>query len=283
MKRGIHTRQTCDPHAIVWATITLVVFPFVALCANIAGFGPIASFIGGAVGSMLVLLAEFITRRCLWLSDPCVEAWFSHPASSFRLLSAVGLLLLIFQTFVIMGFVSSKDFDASIIQFIMTRQCESPSSTWFARICRSEAPRTDLISDPVSAAIREEAARRIFPTSRLVTCATYPIKQERDDRTVTRTSIVRCDQWIVGSIVKRPTSFQNITALIATVLHVEEDGSYRVDQWSDDPSSQEWQTIAKPIASATEDILSNNTNIAAVRMDLAAETEDRIFADLQRR
>jgi hypothetical protein len=283
MKRGIHKGQTCDPHAVAWAAITLVTFPFVALCANIAGFGPLASFIGGAVGSMLVLLAEFVTCGRLWLSDPCIEEWFSHPASSFRLLSVVGLLLLMFQTFVIMGFMASKEFDASIIQFVMARQCEDPSNTWFARICRSETPRTDLVSDPVSTAMREEAARRLFPGSQLVTCATQPIKQERDDHTVTRTAIVRCDQWIVGSIVKRPTSFQSTTALIAASLHVEEDGSYRVDEWSDDPSSEEWEKIAGSTASATEDILSNNTNISAVRMDLAAETEDRIFADLQRR
>ncbi len=283
MKRGTHKGQTCDPHAITWATITLVTFPFVAFCANIAGFGPMASFIGGAVGSMFVLLAEFVTCGRLWLSDPCIEDWFSHPASSFRLISVVGILLLSFQTFVIMGFMTSGEFDASIIRFIMARQCESPSSTWIARICRSESPRTDLISDPVSTAMREEAARRLFPGSQLVTCAAHPIKQERGDRSVTRTAIIRCDQWIVGSIVKRPTSFQSATALIAASLHVEEDGSYRVDRWSDDPSSEEWQTIATPIASATEDILSHNTNLSAVRMDLAAENEDRIFAELQRR
>lgn len=284
-RRGTSTSKglTCDAHAVTWATITLVAFPFIALCANIAGFGPLASFIGGAMGSMIVLLAEFVTCGRIWFSDPCIEEWFSHPASSYRLLSMVGILMLLFQTFIIMGFIASREFDGSVVRFIMARQCDNPSDTWFTRICRTDIPQTDLISDPISSAMREEAANKFFPGSQLVTCAIHPIKQDRDDRNVTRTAIIRCDQWIVGSIVKRPVSFQNTTALVAASMHVEDDGSYRVDQWSDDPSSETWKTIAKPIADATDDILSKSTNLSVVKMELAAETEDRIFAELQRR
>jgi hypothetical protein len=278
IKRG----KTCDPHSALWMSLTLLAFPFVSLAGTIMGYGAMISFGLGAAGSLTILLIEWITCRRVWFMDPCMSKWLEHPHLTFRLLGFLGLILLLFLSFLVAGFLFKSSFDANVLRFILNRQCNHPQSAWFVAVCNIPESTPERAIDPVAAAIRTEAAKRLYPKEQLVTCAQKTINQQRDELTVIRSALVRCDQWVVGTLIRKPVSFQSTSALVMTKLIVQQDGSYAVQQWSDDPVSDEWKMIGEQIASSTLLEYNQGLNLDLIQRNLAEETAQRAAYFLSR-
>lgn len=282
-KRGKKKKQgqTCDPQAATWAIITLITFPFIALCVNIAGIHPAIGFLAGAAGSIAVIAIEAVTRKRVWISEPCISKWLGHPSLIFRLVGFVAIVILLFQTFLLTGFLTGSSLDQNIVGYILNRQCAKSETGWFTPLCqKTEEPDATAV-DPVASAMRDEAAKRFFPGSGLVSCSMKTIKQAREETTATRTALIRCDQWIIGRLVRTPVSVQSIMGVVASKLRVREDGSFEVESWSDDPSSASWHAIAGDLASPTMEFY-RESYAAPMLHDLANENAVRIQKDLSR-
>lgn len=278
IKRG----ATCDPQSATWMGLTILAFPTVALSASAFGIDPVAGFGLGALGSLLTLLIEYITRRRVWFHDACLQSKLEHPFLTLKLLTVVGSILLLFLSFLTAGFLVNPSLDQNVLKFIFNRQCQKPSTQWIAGLCRVPQIAPVQSTDPVSAAIRLEAARRMYPDSSLVTCAQKTIDQVRDEVTVTRTALVRCDQWVIGTLMRKPVSYQSTNALIIAKLIVQQDGSYRIQDWSDDSSSDVWPTIGPEIATSTLIKYQKTLDLERIKNDLADETAQRASYFLSR-
>lgn len=278
IKRG----KTCDPRSALWMSLTLLAFPFVSLVGTIMGYGAAISFGLGAIGSLAILLIEWITCRRVWFMDPCLSEWLEHPHITFRLLGFLGIVLLLFLSFLMAGFLFNPSFDTNIIRFILNRQCNHPQSSWFIAVCNISESSAERAIDPVAAAIRSEAAKRFYPHEELVTCAQKTFDQQRDELTVIRTAIIRCDQWVIGTLIRKPVSFQSTNALIAAKLIVQDDGSYAIQRWSDDPTSDEWKAISEGIATSTLLKYNEGSDLDMVQRHLAEETAQRATYFLSR-
>lgn len=262
--------------------LTILVFPFISLIASVSGYNPMISFGLGALASIAIIVIELIIRRRVWFSDPCIKEWLEHPHLGFRLITFVGILLLLFLSFLMAGFLLNPSLDKNVIRFILNRQCANPQSQWIGSLCRVPEIEPDRTVDPVATAIRTEAAKRMYPNSTLVTCAQKSIDQKRDEVTVIRSALVRCDQWVIGTLVRKPVSFQSTNALVMVKLIVQQDGSYVVQSWSDDSTTGEWSLIGEDIASSTLLKYNQGLDIEKIQQNLADETAQRANLFLSR-
>jgi hypothetical protein len=280
--KKIKKGMTCDPQSAIWMALTLITFPLIAIIASTMECHAFASFGFGALASIAILLIELITRRRVWFLDPCLKEWIEHPHLTFHLVGFLGITLVLFLSFLVTGFIFNASFDQNIIRFIMNRQCADPQTRWISNLCMVPEIEPENSVDPVAMAIRMKAAQSFYPNSTLVTCAQKTIKQTRDEITVTRSALVRCDQWIIGVIMKKPVSYQSTYALVMTKLLVQNDGSYQIQEWSDDSTSQEWRSIGEDIASSTLLEYQNESSIERIQQTLANETAQRALLFLSR-
>ncbi len=89
-----------------WLVATIIAFPFVMSVASLGGYGPLLSFIAGAVGSLLVLLLNLILEPHPWMFDSHWKHRFEDPEFSFRLAVVAGAMLLMVETTLIVFFLT---------------------------------------------------------------------------------------------------------------------------------------------------------------------------------
>lgn len=276
-KRGASHHRESDPRAALWATLTIAAFPIVAMSMGWFGVDPFTSFVFGAAASLLVLITEGVLRGRWWVSDPAIARVLGDPALGYRLLVLVGIVILLFQSFLLVGFLTDGSFDANIVRFVLGRQCDSPSNQLLARLCREAAkPSANANLDLAAAAVREAAEKRFFPGG-LVTCAARPLAQKSDSTNRLYGALVRCDRWAVSRIAGRPISVQTITKPVITLLTIKSDGTYRIDGWTDDPESPAWNAIGNSIAEETFEQSRAATQGQELDGQLATETFRRVM------
>ncbi|MEN9558452.1 MAG: hypothetical protein RL141_821 [Candidatus Parcubacteria bacterium] len=252
----MHGRKKQQPntaHASVWAALTVGAFPIVAITFSWLGVPPLQSFLSGAAASLLILLAEGITRRRWWISEPAIAELFEDPSFARRLLVVLAVVVLLFQTFILSGFLTNRSFDVSVARMILARQCTDPQHMLFVSLCRSAAMPAESVrdSDAVYLAVRNAAESRLLPGG-FVTCALTPRTLKTTPTAATIEALVRCDRWMLGNIVRQPTSITFAEQVITATLHVSDDGIYHVDRWTNtDP--------ATPLTSAQRDTLRRQT------------------------
>ena len=280
-----HKKNVCDPQSALWAGITLLAFPIVASCANILGWNPVAGFLSGALASFIVLLIEWLTRKTLWIVDPCFGEWLEHPDTMFRLVAFIASLMLVFQTILVSGFLFNTSLDASITRYVLKRQCDVPTDAFFLRICdmlERENRRSSAGIDQIAKAIRDEAKTQYFADSTLVSCAERPVAQERDGQFIYRSSLLQCDRWLIGSALKDAVSVEQVQKFVMTELHINDDGSYQIIAWEDEPGSASWRAVDESFATKALDAYHDLDDVRGVRKRLEVESEYRMDFDLTR-
>lgn len=191
---------------------------------------------------MIVLLIEAGVRGRWWMSDPGIAKHLGNPAFGHRLLVVTGVLMLLFQSFVLVGLLTSGGYDGNVVRYILARQCASGSKdTLFTRLCLA-AP-SERRMDAATMAIRETAERRMFPSG-IVTCAVRPLASQFTAKTCAQAVHVRCDRWLVSQVARDPVIAETIERTVTAALTLMSDGQYRIDGWHEDPSSSGWQLVA---------------------------------------
>lgn len=279
-KRG--TRKKTEAHirhqSALWATLTVAAFPIVTLSLGWVGVDPFRSFVAGAAASLTILIIEALVRRRWWFSEPVIAELIGHPHTSIRLLAVVGILVLLFQTFVLVGFFTNRSMDANVTRLVLERQCADPNDPLFIRLCQvAEGPELPSTTDLAVMAVREAASTRFFANG-VVSCAVRPKVVECEGETCHLGGAVRCDQWQISKITRTPVSIAAVERPVVAALQVTENGAYRINAWSDDPVSPAWEPVAGPIferAPITVELLES--------ADLRIETFRRIIERLSSR
>lgn len=278
MKRG----ATSDPRAALWATLTVVAFPLVAMSMGWFGADPFTSFAFGAAASILVLMIEGAVRGRWWISDPAMARVFTDPSFGYRLLVLVGIVVLLFQSLVLVGFMTDPSFDGNIVRFVLERQCGGPTDSLFGRLCRDAAtPPSAADIDLAASTVRDAAETRFFAGG-LITCAAKPLVTKVSEQSFTYAALIRCDRWVVGRIAGQPISVETVQRPIVAVLGTQADGTYRVNGWSDDPTSPEWVSIGGTIARYALEKSRDDLRDASMNSALAQETFRRVMERISR-
>lgn len=222
-------------HPALWATLTIAIFPIVALSLGWLGMDPFRSFGLAALATILVLILEAVFRRRWWMAEPAVADLFGDPAFGHRLILATGTLVLVFQTLVLTAFLTSGTLDGNLVRFIAARQCDAPDNAFLSKFCRDAAVNGSVV-DAGAAAMRVTAESQLFPGG-IVTCALHPLVTGIASQSQVRATLVRCDRWTIGTILRGPVSTESRERLAIATLSLLADGSYRVNGWADmDPA-----------------------------------------------
>lgn len=277
-KRG----TSSDPRAALWATLTVVAFPLVAMSMGWFGVDPFTSFVFGAAASLLVLMIEAVVRGRWWISDPAMARVFTDPSFGYRLLVLVGIVVLLFQSLVLVGFMTDPSFDGNIVRFVLERQCSGPTDSFFGRLCRvATKPPSASDIDLVTTAVREAAETRFFAGG-LITCAAQPLATKIGEQSYTYAALVRCDRWVVGRIAGQPISVETVQRPVVAILGIQADGTYRVNGWSDDPTSEEWTRLGGAIALRAITMSRDDLRDEPIDSALASETFRRVMEKISR-
>jgi hypothetical protein len=263
-------------HPALWATLTLAVFPLVTMSLSAMGVGPFRSFLGGAAATLLVLLLEAAARGRWWMADPGIAHIMNDPAFGTRLLIVTGTVVLLFQSFVLVGLLTSGGYDGNVARFILMRQCTAGSQDpLFGRLCRAVS--ADHRIDATAMAIREAAEKRFFPGG-IVTCAVRPLATRFTDDACTQAARVHCDRWIVGKVAREPVSAESVDRVVVAALRLMPDGSYRVDGWSDDPASAGWNAIGGDVSAEASASPRLNSDDPTMRAETYRRAVERLQA-----
>jgi hypothetical protein len=273
-----HQRGQHRGHPAVWATLTIAAFPIVALSLGWAGIDPLRSFGAGALASLMILLIEGVARGRWWIAEPPVARLLGDPEFGSRMLVVLGMLLFVFETFLLASFMTNSTMDGNIVRFVLSRQCASPQSTFMARLCATD--RTSVDTDAGTAALREAAEQRFFANG-FVTCAARPLMLVCRPEACVQGAMVRCDQWNISRIAGRPISVDSKERIVVAGERVQEDGTYLIDAWADDPESPEWSELGGE--DALRALVQLKHTIGRIQVDMQAETFRRAIERLRSR
>lgn len=264
-------------HPALWATLTILSFPIVATTVGWLGASSFKSFLAGAGASLAILILEAIVRGRWWMAEPAIASLLNDPHFSRRLIFVTFLLVFVFQTLVLTGFLANPSMDRNVIYFILKRQCVMPTGSWLSRICDT-ATRTEPSMDASLMQVRLAAEQRFFADG-FVTCAARSIAVANAPQTSLLGVIVRCDRWTLGTVTRTPLSEATEERVVVSLLNRTPDGTYVVSGWSDDPSMPEWSALGGDLAAATAQRTADAWNVH--RQDMRRETYRRAFEQLQ--
>ena len=109
-----------------WALLTIFVFPVVLLLAASRGIGYGASFVIGISASFSVLVMNALMERRLWIFTHPWRRCFEATDFAFKLAMVSGVILLLIETSLLVFFFTDKSLDASTMNLILSRNCQSP-------------------------------------------------------------------------------------------------------------------------------------------------------------
>lgn len=262
-------------HPAVWATLTIAAFPIVSGILEWQGIDPIRGFAGGAAASLFILLLEGVVRGRWWISEPAIAEVLEHPKFVWRLFAVTAIVVALFQSIVLVGFMVSRSFDGNVVRFILSRQCEAPTNGFLAHICKSAA--SDDRTDAATMAVREVAEKRFFANG-FVTCAVRTQAVAFAPQRSVQGAIVRCDRWLLGTITRTPVSVESMERTVVAALSVLPDGTSRIDQWVEDPTSAAWKTVGGNVGEET--LLRSDKTWERKREDMKNETLRRALERL---
>jgi hypothetical protein len=283
-RRGFphHVQTRSDSSAGLWAALTIIAFPIVTMSLGWIGFNALSSFALGAFASLSILLFEGIMRGKWWVTEPAISRILETPELGLRMLVIIGIVIFVFQTLVLVVFMTNPMYDGNVLNLILARQCNRPSNVFFSKLCAGALEISSARDvDAVSAAIRNAAEKRFFPGG-LVTCAVRPIATQTDTNTFQRGSLVRCDRWALSRIVNQPVRIETIKRTVMAKVSVQQDGTFRVDGWSDDPTSTDWDAVGGAAATPTLMLVDSVTEQPGLRDNLAQETFRRVMEKLSK-
>ena len=278
-------------HPALWATLTIAVFPIVALSFGWLGMGPFQSFGMGALATILILILEAIFRRRWWMAEPAIADLLGDPSFGHKLILATGALVLVFQTLTLTAFLTSGTLDGNLLRFIAARQCDAPDNLFLSKFCRDVAVNESVV-DTAAAAIRDAAETHLFPAG-IVSCAAHPLVTGISAQRQVRVALVRCDRWTIGTIVRGPVATETKERLVTANLMLLTDGNYRVDGWAElDPAiidtegaviPDEWNAVGGDAADRGIVKYQDLANKELILRELGRETLRRVMERLRTR
>ena len=122
-KPTVKKQEFVDPHAGIWALLSVVTFIVVFLAMTVQGAGYILTFVSAGVSMFLVLLLEGLLIGKVWIFEPGYVALFADKNMAPRMMILAGSFLLIFETALLLGFATDPRFDNVMLKMIAHKQC----------------------------------------------------------------------------------------------------------------------------------------------------------------
>lgn len=268
-------------HPKVWAVISVIAFPVVLLAAQGLGAPGLWPIVWAASATLLVLLCEVMARGRLWISEPNLAEFISHPETPIRLLIFSGAILLILETALIFLVATNRRMDDGLIGLVMRKQCSAEYDKTARSLCGYlQAPRDALgrilfQNDLAAYALRAETAKQWFANESLVTCAQRKIDQlATSEFDLYYAGLIHCAAWQIDQAGQLQVKTEK-TGFAGIWLTKDANGFYAAGKWTDNPNSDQWSETLKSMAESAKTRIQSLSISSEFKQALRAETLKR--------
>lgn len=240
--------QKTSSSASVWAVISILSFPTVALSLAALGWNSFAAFLLACLATISILILEAFTRGKVWIFDDKFRHIFDHKDTPFRILVVVGGVLLILETALIIETFRNPAFDGFMLNIMAKKQCASPTSYVAKIICPhytassgTQSKNLNRREFPLKYSLEQAAKTHLLPNAVAGSCVVLPANWPnygQEDEPVK--FFAYCKQSPAGSCVP---GGESVSAIITTELIRNELGYYAPVTWQEDRQSQAYQNI----------------------------------------
>ena len=241
-------------HPLVWAVLSVLAFPVILLVAQALGSPGLLPLAWAAAATLIILLCELIARRRLWIFEPQLADFISHPETPLRLLLVLGCVLLILETALIFLVATNRHMDDGLIGLVMRKQCSAGYDKNARALCGYlQAPRNALgqaliQNDLAAYTLRAETAKQWFANESLATCAQRKVTQASVNQfDLYYVGLVHCTAWQIDADNQLQVKTEK-TGFAGIWLTKDTNGFYSASKWTDDPSSDQWSATLKTLA-----------------------------------
>ncbi len=190
--------QVTSGSDFVWAAVTIITLPTVALSLTAFNWHPALAFLAGAVCTIIMVVLEAIVRGKTWIFSELFKNTFSHQETAFRLLVGIGGVLLILQTAFVLQILRNPGLDSMLLNLILQKQCGENPGPLAHVICPafSESKPGASHNMPLVYSLEHAAKNRLIPSSVFGSCAIVPLENAAADQTKIRLNFFAfCKPW----------------------------------------------------------------------------------------
>jgi len=229
----------------VWALITLMTFPSVALSLAGLGWRSVTSFVFACLATLAVLVVQALVSGRIWIFNDRFRHIFDHEQTPFRILVVSGGVLLVLETFLILQFLQNPSMDSFFLNIIARKQCLDPRTSVAKTFCPMFMPKDNLALDRSQYAmvrsLEDAAEKHLIPGSISGSC--LAMLWQNPDQTQPSLSamfLAYCQSWKADSCAPAKTE----SALITADLLRTDQGFYTPTSWQTDTTSELYRRTA---------------------------------------
>jgi hypothetical protein len=238
--------QKAKPHDwkqadAVWALITLLTLPSVALSLTAIGWSSTTSFIFACLATLAVLVIQALVCGRIWIFNDRFSHIFDHEETSFRILVVSGGVLLVLETFLILQFMQNPAMDGFFLDIIAQKQCLEPRTSVAKTFCPMFRPTNKVAIDrsrfALVRSLEDAAEKHLIPGSISGSClAMLWQNPDQTQPSPTVRFLAHCQSWQADSCASAKTE----SALITADLSRNDQGFYSPTSWQTDTTGEQY-------------------------------------------
>jgi hypothetical protein len=236
----------------VWAAVSILTLPVVALSLTGIGLHPALAFLAGGVSTVAVVILEAIIRGKTWIFSELFKDAFGHHETAFRLLVGIGGVLLILQTAFVLQILRNPGMDSMLLNLILQKQCGNNPGPMAHVICPifKESVPSNTQKMPLVYSLEQAAKNRLLPSAIFGSCAIVPLEDAIETQTKIRINFFAfCRPWSKNSVNDKNLS--PVMRIINAEFIKNTDGFYTPTIWQESAEGEIFN-----ILSADQDFIS---------------------------
>ncbi len=245
--------QNTSSSDFVWAAVTIISLPTVALSLTAFNWHPALAFLAGAFCTIIMVVIEAVVRGKTWIFSELFKDIFSHQETAFRLLVGIGGVLLILQTTFVLQILRNPDLDSMLLNLILQKQCGINPGPLAHVICPafSESKSSPANNMPLVYSLEYATKNRLIPSSIFGSCAIVPIENASSEQNKIRLNFFAfCKPWTKNINTNQNTS--PVMRIINAEFIKNPDGFYTPTIWHESSEGEIYD-----ILTSNQNLLSN--------------------------
>jgi hypothetical protein len=229
----------------VWAAVTVISLPIVALSLTALGLHPAFSFLLGASFTFLIIITEAITRGKTWIFSQTFQEIFGHHETAFRLLVVIGGVLLILQTVFVLQLLRNPNMDTMLLNLIIKKQCLNNPGPLTDILCPTfQAVTPDHIQNlPLVYSMEQAAKSHLIPTAVFGSCTVVPLDNIKSiEDKIDLEFFAYCQPWTKGLNGDKE---KPVTRLIDAEFIQNEQGFYTPQTWQESKTGETYYELTQ--------------------------------------
>ena len=249
----------------IWAALSILSLPLVALSLTAMNWHPLVAFIAGIGATLAIVFIEAVVRGKLWIFQEQHRAVFGHQDTAFRILIVSGGILLFIQTFLILQVLENPNLDRVLLNIVLQKECQAKPGPLTHIICPAFEQQSHQQKDfALYYSLEQSAKTKLLPQNVSGACKIKILNQQAQQPDKLNTEFFA----LCATVQANGQIGDNIkTSLINAEFLKNNDGFYQPLVWQQDDTSQKYL-----------DLIENDSLIRDLNLQLLQQKRQMISA-----